>query len=353
MISFYPGPSKLDPLVPELMYQAGKKGILSINHRSKEFVEISKKTIDQLKKKLLIPKDYTIFYTSSATECWEIIAQSLIEKKSYHIYNGAFGEKWFEYTNKLKPESEGFKFNYNQDLNISDLKIKADTELICLVQNETSNATQIQNKTLHQIRNQHPNQLIAIDATSSMAGVKLDFSNGDIWFASVQKCFGLPAGMALLICSPAAIKRSVQLKENNHYNSLNFMIDKIKDYQTTYTPNVLGIYLLMELMKKNKSINTTDKLIKSRIKNWYTYFEKFKEVSFLIEKKENRSDTVLSLTTSEEKIKLIKEKAKKEGILLGNGYGQWASTTFRIANFPAHSEKDIKILQAFLKKHLK
>lgn len=352
MISFYPGPSKLDPLVPDLMYQAGKNGILSINHRSKEFIEISKKTIVQLKKKLLIPTDYEVFYTSSATECWEIIAQSLIEKKSYHIYNGAFGEKWFEYTHKLKPESLGLEFSFKEELNINNLTVPNDTELICLVQNETSNATQIQNKALHQIRKQYPNQLIAIDATSSMAGVKLDFSNGDIWFASVQKCFGLPAGIALLICSPAAIKRSLQLKENNHYNSLNFMIDKIKDYQTTYTPNVLGIYLLMEVMKKNKSINTTDKLIKSRINNWYTFFKTFQDVSFLIEKKENRSDTVLALTASEEKIKVIKAKAKKYGIVLGNGYGKWASTTFRIANFPAHTERDIKNLQAFFKKHL-
>ena len=66
----------------------------------------SSKTITLLKEKLDIPKDYTIFFTSSATECWEILAQSLIVTRSFHIYNGAFGEKWYDYTLRLKPAAQ-------------------------------------------------------------------------------------------------------------------------------------------------------------------------------------------------------------------------------------------------------
>jgi phosphoserine aminotransferase len=51
-----------------------------------------------------------------------------------------------------------------------------------------------------------PDALIAVDATSSMAGVELDWQSADIWFASVQKCFGLPAGMAVMVCSPRALQ---------------------------------------------------------------------------------------------------------------------------------------------------
>src|SRR5688572_22240560 len=98
MISFYPGPSRVHDEIPQYVKEAYKKGILSINHRSDGFMEISEKTIGLLREKLNIPKDYTVFYTSSATECWEIIAQSLVTKKSHHIFNGSFGQKWFEYT---------------------------------------------------------------------------------------------------------------------------------------------------------------------------------------------------------------------------------------------------------------
>src|SRR6478609_473746 len=146
MISFYPGPSKLHEHVGKHIQEAIKEGVLSINHRSSEFVSISEKTIQLLRQKLGIPKEYLIFYTSSATECWEIIAQSIIETKSTHIYNGAFGEKWFEYTQKLKPAAEGISFDANHSFEFYNYKATENTELICLVQNETSNGTQINNK---------------------------------------------------------------------------------------------------------------------------------------------------------------------------------------------------------------
>ena len=90
MISFYPGPSRVHDEIPEYVKEACKKGILSINHRSPEFMAISEKTISLLRAKLEIPVDYTVLYTTSATECWEIIAQSVIGKSSYHFFNGAF-----------------------------------------------------------------------------------------------------------------------------------------------------------------------------------------------------------------------------------------------------------------------
>ena len=69
MISFYPGPSKVHDEIPRYVKDAAKLGIMSINHRSDEFVKMSERTIGLLKSKLSIPKNYTVFFTSSATEC--------------------------------------------------------------------------------------------------------------------------------------------------------------------------------------------------------------------------------------------------------------------------------------------
>ena len=82
MISFYPGPSRVHEEIPDYVKEAYREGILSINHRSEEFMSMSEKTISLLKNKLEIPKNYSVFYTTSATECWEIIAQSLSLFKS-------------------------------------------------------------------------------------------------------------------------------------------------------------------------------------------------------------------------------------------------------------------------------
>lgn len=352
MISFYPGPSRLYSSIPSYMQEAAKSGILSLNHRSKEFVALSEKTIKLLKRKLQIPEDYWIFYTSSATESWEIIAQSLVANKSLHLYNGAFGEKWFEYTQKIKPNSISYSFDKEEILN-PDAIDASQAELICLVQNETSNGTQILNSTIQSIKEKFPQQLIAVDATSSLAGIKLQISNADIWLASVQKCFGLPAGLGLLICSPKAIDKALSINENNHYNSLPFLIEKMKVKQTSYTPNVLGIYLLMNIMNEVLSISTIDKITKERARNWYQFFEPYKSLKLLIENKSVRSETVIAVKGEEDFITSVKNKAKKEGLLLGNGYGQWSKNTIRIANFPAIQDREIKLLQKFFKTHLK
>ncbi len=352
MISFYPGPSRTYDEIPRYVNDAHKLGIMSMNHRSEEFVEISKKTIALLKQKLGIPKNYTVLYASSATECWEIISQSLIREKSYHIYNGSFGEKWFEYTKKLRRGAVPMPFNQEAKLNPDSLTFGNDG-VICITQNETSNGTQISNAIISKLKKNNPEHLIAVDATSSMGGMKLDFKNADIWFASVQKCIGLPAGLALMICSPNAVNEAKLIKDRTHYNSLPFMFDMMDKWQTPYTPNVLGIYLLMRVMEKALSITQVDREIKRRFEDWNNFFNQSNTITLLIKNNAVRSYTVIAIEGSPERIKEVKSLAKEKNILLGEGYGDLKKNTFRIANFPAIKKNEIAVLMKFLKSMIK
>ncbi len=351
MISFYPGPSRVYDKISKYVRAAHKKGIMSMNHRSPEFITLSKKTIALLKDRLVIPKEYTVFYTSSATECWEIIAQSAVEKNSIHIFNGAFGEKWFDYTKRLRPEAQSLLFDLNELPIISSPSL-AEAEIICLTQNETSNGTQLPVYFIATIKKNNPNSIIAVDATSSMAGSDLNFITADIWFASVQKCFGLPAGLALLICSPKAMDRVKKINEQSHYNSLTLMNKMMADWQTTHTPNVLGIYLLNRVLKKMKPIAKVDQKITGRQKDWITFFKDSDKLQLLISNPEVLSKTVIAVKGSPEWNEKIKVKAKAKGLLLGEGYGSLKRETFRIANFPAFRKKEIRKLMSFLLPYL-
>jgi phosphoserine aminotransferase len=349
MISFYPGPSRVHDEIPQYVKDAFDKGVMSINHRSEEFITISQKTIGLLKEKLNIPNDYTIFYTSSATECWEIIAQSIITKKSFHLYNGAFGEKWFEYTKRLRAGAKNYKFDQEQLIDPKKYNFGTDEGVICITQNETSNGTQVSNEIIRSLKENNPTHLIAVDATSSLAGVNLDFNAADIWFASVQKCFGLPAGLGLMICSPATLNRVKNIDEKNHYNSLTFMAAMMEKWQTPFTPNVLNIYLLMRVMESVNSINEVEAELKNRYQSWISFFEIHPEFSVLVKNKQCHSYTVLALTGRPEILSSLKTSAKKSGLLLGEGYGEHKNSTFRIANFPALKGNEISKLKHFLK----
>ncbi|GAB2588841.1 aminotransferase class V-fold PLP-dependent enzyme [Spirosoma areae] len=334
MITFYPGPSKVYPQVAEYAAEAVREGIVSLNHRSTGFTEVVKEVIELLQEKLDIPPNYHIALVSSATECWEIVAQSLTDQASLHPHSGAFGKKWAEYAYRINPPAS---------LNEADV--------LCIVQNETSNGTQVSMETLAGFRRDF-SSIIAVDAVSSMAGIRLDWTLADVWFASVQKCFGLPAGLAVLIYSPAALKRAEEIGENAHYNSLLFIHENFSKFQTPYTPNGLGIYLLMRVLQQVPPIAVVNAITKKRAADWYAFFEQemvSTPFNCLINDPAIRSDTVIAVEGSESAIKAIKTAAQQAGITLGNGYGDWKNTAFRIANFPAITDEEIGTLMQFLR----
>jgi phosphoserine aminotransferase len=348
MISFYPGPSRVHDDIPSYVKDAFNAGMLSLNHRSPEFMDMCGKTLSLLKKKLEIPEDYTIFFTGSATECWEIIAQSLVEKNAFHIFNGAFGQKWYDYTKRIAPGAKQFPFEPEEILNTKKFNF-SNSGVICLTQNETSNGTQVSCNIIREIKNQNPDHIVAVDATSSMGGIILDFDAADVWFASVQKCFGLPAGLAIMICSPQAITTVERINENKHYNSLTFMAEMMAKNQTPFTPNVLAIYMLMRVMKVAPTIEKTHKKILKRYNKWITFLEGRSGLSHFIKNKDAHSYTVIPVTSATENVDVIKKHAKKNGFLLGEGYGQLKASTFRIANFPALKKEEIIKLKKNLK----
>jgi len=349
MLTFYPGPAKVYPEVRDYLTQAYDEGILSIPHRSDRFVHLTKSLVALLRKKLNIPQDYYIYFVSSATECWEIIAQSLTRYKSYHLYNGAFGEKWLDYVKKIKPKSAGTKWDLNEELNVPDLAVDEDAEIICITQNETSNGTQIKENTILNLFNRFRDQLIAVDATSSMAGMALKYIKADIWFASVQKCFGLPAGLGIMVCSPRTIFRAKEIKEKGHYNSLVTLYEKMLNYQTSITPNVLDIYLMYKVMEEREAIKIIDQHLVKRAQDFYQFLEEFTDFQLLVTNQEVRSATVIAVEGKEKVIDELKKNALRSDIMLGNGYGAWAKNTFRIANFPAHTDEEFEALKHFFR----
>jgi phosphoserine aminotransferase len=239
-------------------------------------------------------------------------------------------------------------FDLNEKQDPKKLIFDQHEGLICVTHNETSNGTQLSDTIIKGIKKNNPNYIVAVDATSSMAGVKLDFKAADIWFASVQKCFGLPAGLGLMICSPYTLERARAVGERNHYNSLTFMIEMMEKWQTSFTPNVLGIYLLMRVMEKASLIGEVHEKTAKRSAAWVNFLGERKNIQHLVSNTAVQSLTVLPVKGTPESVDRIKKQAKKKGLLLGEGYGELKSSTFRIANFPALKQKEINLLMDFL-----
>lgn len=318
-----------------------------MNHRSDEFMTLVQNAKKVLKKNLAIPKDYEIIFTSSATECWEIFGQSMVSGSVQSFYNGAFGEKWADYMDKLGVDVVREPFSIQESCPVN--KIDSKSEWICITANETSNGTFLNKDVYRKIKENSPEKLIAIDATSAMAGLALDFKKGDFWFASVQKCFGLPPGLGVLIVSPRSIEKANEIKEDNHYNSFLNLLRNTQNNQTHYTPNITSIYCLYRTQKKVGLTSDVESKLGERFDHWSSFVENQEGLDWLIDKPELRSPTVLTLKCNEPE--RLQEEMKHHGLILGKGYGPWKADTIRIANFPAIRKKEIRYLMHALKTH--
>lgn len=346
MITFYPGPSKVYSEVPNYVRDAYDAGVLSINHRSPEFMKIYRRTIQLVKEKLDVPESYTVLFSSSATECWEIICQSLITKKSFHVYNGAFGEKWLRYAKHLVPTTGSLAFMAENLPEMNSIQT-GDSELIALTHNETSNGTALPSEWMQELRKRFPENLMAVDATSSMAGVELPWQIADVWFASVQKCFGLPAGLAVLVLSPQAIVQAQQINDRKYYNSLLNIFEQGQRNQTTHTPNVLGIYLLMRVLEDRDPIRLISATTIERYNEWKKMLTNLTYVNQLFQNWQIHSKTVIPIWAEPHVIAQLHHQSQANGITLGKGYGAHKQTTLRIANFPAITDTEIHQLMDF------
>ena len=351
IVSFYPGPSKVYEKVPKYVIEGYRKRIFSANHRSPEFHELYFETEKVFKKKLNVPKDYRLFFLSSATEVWEVIAQSLIQKGSFHIYNGAFGEKWMSRTKDLGTTNYAHQFSIDHELVSDELKVPSNYDFICLTQNETSNGTEIPKRTIDSIRAKFPEYFIAIDGTSSMAGIRYNWNSGDLWYASVQKCFGLPSGMAVMVCSPRLIDYAKKHPEKGYYNSFVSIVENADRGETTHTPNILNIYLLYRSLRDSPKLINLEQKIEKRVLQYDKLVNRTDAIDFLARNKNVRSRTVIALKSSPEIISNLKSEAHSNGLILGNGYGSWKDSTVRIANFPALRDVEVDRLRSFLKRH--
>jgi phosphoserine aminotransferase len=352
--TFGPGPSQIYFTVEGHIRQAFRESVPSISHRSNQFESIFKFTTDSLRALLNIPKDHLLFFTSSATEVWERAAQNLVNETSYHFVNGAFSQKFFEIAKQLGKRATAYQVDLGKGF--SSTEIPDGTELIAIVANETSTGVTTSNEFVAQVRKKNPNALIITDAVSAVPYQTIDFSLIDSCFFSIQKGFGLPAGLGVWTVNERCIQKAEELKARNKnigtYHSIPSYVAMAKKNQTPETPNVLGIYLLGKIAEDflRRGIDTIRKETEYKSAILYQTLETHSIIKPFVAEKGWRSKTTIVAETGSltEKLNTYLES---HGLLPGDGYGPGKKTQLRFANFPAHSkevyEKLVDLIQAY------
>ena len=350
---FTPGPSALYFTVEDHIKTALKEQIPSISHRSKKFKAIYQHTAEQLRLLMNIPADYHILFTGSATEIWERLIQNCIEENSYHLVNGAFSEKFYSMAMAYKKNAVALNSAPGTCPSLAEVKIPENCELIGITQNETSTGAAQPLEDIYAIRKQYPEPLLCVDGVSSLPYIDLDFTKVDAAYFSVQKCFGLPAGLGVWIANERCLQKATKLEEKGlaigQYHSLPSLIQQGKQFQTPETPNVLNIYLLGKVAEDMlfRGIKNIRNEINYKSALLYNTIEKSPLFEAFVKEKQHQSKTVIVAETQEPAENVIKILGEKN-LQVGSGYGPYKKNHIRIANFPTHSKEQIENLADIL-----
>jgi phosphoserine aminotransferase len=184
----------------------------------------------------------------------------------------------------------------------------------------------------------------------------LDFGLIDSAFFSVQKAFGMPAGLGVWIANRSCLEKAERLQRYESmtigaHHTLPTLWKHYKTFETPATPNVLFIYLLGKIAEDfNKiGIDTIRKQTEEKAKMLYKFLEDSGAYSPFVNEERHRSQTVIVANTKSPSADVI-ATVKKAGMIVGSGYGNLKESQIRIANFPAVSVDQVASLVQELKK---
>lgn len=353
-IFFTVGPTQTHPDIGEYLNEGLERGIYSLSHRGKEFGELFAHTVSSLKKLLNVPADFHVFFIGSATEAMGLILENCVEDKSFHFVNGAFSKRFFQTAQELRKHPEKYEAPSGEGFDMQKASIPADAELVCLTQNETSTGVAIDMSLIRALKLKNPGKLFAIDIVSSTPYAPVDYEAVDCSFFSVQKGFGMPSGLGVLIVNDKCIQKSqmLQAKGMNIGSFHNFpsLLKSANKNQTPETPNTLAIYMLGRVCDAylEYGLEKIRKETDEKAELLYQFLDNNSRYPAFVKKESWRSKTVVVAETPEGSASVIK-RLEKEGYVVGAGYGEFKDTHIRIGNFPMHKAGDIKKLLDILK----
>jgi aspartate aminotransferase-like enzyme len=232
-----PGPVEIHPKV----YQAMNR--LLYGHRTNEFREILKESIEMLKEICRTQNDMFIF-SGSGTSAMDSAIANLVSKgdEVLNIMGGKFAERWIEITQTYGGKSIPVDVEWGNAINLDDMKAVLDAnpniKFITFTHNETSTGVLQPGEEIAKIAQEY-DKILIVDAITSVGG---DYCETDKWGFDVlvtgsQKCLGLPPGLGMI----AVNQKAWDVIESRSYIPsyyLNLKKHRVgyKKYDTPYTP---------------------------------------------------------------------------------------------------------------------
>jgi len=352
---FIPGPVKVND---DVLQQLARP---TLGHRGKEYSQLHGETVEMLKK--ILYTDQNVFLsTSSASGIWEAAIRNCVgfDETVLATCCGAFSDKWADVARDCGRKVDVLAVDWGKPTTaeIIDDKLAAGKyAAITLVYSETS--TGLMNPVYEiseLLREKYPQVLVFVDSVSAMVGLPLHFDRlgWDVTFASVQKAFAIPPGLAVAVVSNRALEKSKNVPGRGYYFDFQLWAKAAAKNQTLTTPNIPHIMALNYQCKKlvqegMENVWQRHKNMAEFVRNWAKdRFELFCE-----EKYASNTLTTVKNNTGISVSEVITALQQKHNTIFGNGYGKLKDQTFRIAHMGDITLEDLKELVGWIDEEIK
>lgn len=310
-----------------------------MGHRSKEFTALYTDITAKLARFFKLPSGYQPTTTTSSGTLWfDIVGRSIVKKKALCCINGAFSKRFGEIVRSCGKDADFIEAEWGSVVKPDAIAEKLETgeyDTLTMCHNESSTGTRSPVSEVGKLLcKDYPDVVFAVDSVSSMAGdMTLPHEMGvDVLFASTQKCFALPPGLAVALVSDRAIERAQTVPNRGGYTDILEIFKFEKKHQTPYTPNISLLYALnkrldLMLAETYEKIYQRHQDMAQLTQNWANkHFEMFPEKGY-------ESITVSCIkNTLGKNVKELNQNLSQRGLEISNGYGALSEKTFRIGH---------------------
>jgi aspartate aminotransferase-like enzyme len=333
-----------------------------IGHRGQGFKDLYAKIQPQLQQ-LLSTKQLVYLSTSSAWGVMEGAIRNLVSKKVLNCMCGAFSDKWFDVSKKCGKQAEALQVDWGSPIRAEAIDKKLATgefDALTLIHNETSTGVMSPLMEIAALKQKYPDVMFIVDAVSSMSAVptKFDELGVDVLLAGTQKAFALPPGLAVFVCSPAALAKAATAKDRGYYFDFVEFEKNAKDSMTPSTPSIPHIYALSSKLDDFFAEGLDARFARHKKTNQLTRdwvakhgFNLFPEPGF-------ESITLTCVNNGAKPggrivdVAKLQKLTKDQGFLIDGGYGKIKGTTFRLSNMGDETEATMNQLFAALDKSM-
>jgi len=344
---YIPGPTEVREDVIEAMCQP------MFGHRMDRMTDLYTTIVEDTKDFLGTDND-VIVLTASGTEFWEASTLNLVDDRILVPTCGSFSERHANVAERLGKDVDRLEYEWGQAIKPEDVRAAleepgADYDVVTCVMNESSTGVRNPIEEIGDVVAEYPDTYFVVDAVSALGGdyVDIDEHNIDVIFASTQKAFAMPPGLAVCVVSDDAYERERGTDSASWYGGFQRCLDYYdRKGQTHSTPAIPVMLAYREQMKHMLAEGHGKRDQRHREMAEYTrewardHFEMFPEEGY-----ESRTVSCIRNTRGIDVAKTIDAVSEQYDMVFSNGYGSaLGEKTFRIGHMGEHTVESIRAL---------